>query len=204
VFKAHLSGPHVVGYRLRPRRRDHQESRCRLRQEAAHEGTENAERAARGDALAGGAQGPAAAKAIHPALAQGDFSTPRHADQLSRAPRHRIARRITLNTEVIHTGQLRPSTVNKPYASDKPIRTFWAAACSAAGVKYRFPRQLRHTYASWMLKAGEDPSWVSRRMGHKNLAVTLEKYARDIPSMNQGAGMKAAQAFRDSQAGKRS
>jgi integrase len=46
-----------------------------------------------------------------------------------------------------------------------------------------------------MFRAGEDPAWISKQMGHRNLAVTLEKYVRFIPSMNESAGMKAAAAF---------
>jgi integrase len=102
-----------------------------------------------------------------------------------------------LAAEVIHTGRLRPTTMNKPYGSDKPIRTFWRAACEAAGVKYRFPRQLRHTYASWMLRAREDAGWVSKQMGHRDVAVTLQKYVKFIPGMNEGAGSKAAAAWQE-------
>jgi integrase len=81
--------------------------------------------------------------------------------------------------------------VNQPWGNDKAIRLRWAAACTAAGVRYRFPRQLRHTYATWMLMSREDPLWVSRQLGHENVAVTLKHYAKYIPSMNPNAGMGA-------------
>ncbi len=88
-------------------------------------------------------------------------------------------------------GSIRADSVNRPWAHDKPLRNRWKAACAAAGVRYRFPRQLRHTYASWMLNGGESPLWVSRQMGHADLGVTLRVYAKFIADMAPDAGMKA-------------
>lgn len=85
---------------------------------------------------------------------------------------------------------LRPDT-GQPWGPDKPFRLVWTAALAAAGVRYRFPRQLRHTFASWMLGSGENPLWVSRHMGHANPAITLKVYARLIPDMYPDAGMRA-------------
>lgn len=85
---------------------------------------------------------------------------------------------------------LRPAT-DEPWGADKPFRVIWKAALLAAGVRYRFPRQLRHTFASWMLGANENPLWVSRHMGHTNPAFTLKVYARLIPDMFPEAGMRA-------------
>ncbi len=45
--------------------------------------------------------------------------------------------------------------------------------------------QLRHTFASLALKAGEDPTWVSKTLGHSSLKMTLEVYNRYIPSLNK-------------------
>lgn len=85
---------------------------------------------------------------------------------------------------------LRPDT-DEAWGADKPFRLVWSAALQAAGVRYRFPRQLRHTFASWMLGAGENPLWVSKQLGHKNPAITLSVYARFIPDMWPDAGMRA-------------
>ncbi len=85
---------------------------------------------------------------------------------------------------------LNPDTA-QAWAADKPFRVKWTAALLAGGVRYRFPRQLRHTFASWMLGAGENPLWVSRHMGHANPAITLRVYARLIPDMFPEAGLVA-------------
>jgi integrase len=85
---------------------------------------------------------------------------------------------------------LRPDT-GEAWGPDKPFRLVWTAALAAAGVRYRFPRQLRHTFASWMLGSGENPLWVSKHMGHANPAITLNVYSRLIPDMYPDAGMRA-------------
>lgn len=81
------------------------------------------------------------------------------------------------------------------WGNDKQIRVRWEAACAAAGVRYRPPKQLRHTYATWMLMAREDPLWVSRQMGHRDVSITLRIYVKYIPSMNPDAGMAAWRAI---------
>lgn len=85
---------------------------------------------------------------------------------------------------------LRPDS-GEAWGADKPFRLVWSAGLATANVRYRFPRQLRHTFASWMLGASENPLWVSKQMGHANPAITLKVYARFIPDMFPEAGMRA-------------
>ena len=82
---------------------------------------------------------------------------------------------------------LNPET-REPWQSDKAFRKVWTAAVASAGVRYRFPRQLRHTFASWALGAGENPLWVSRVMGHTDPAFTMRVYSRYLPAMFPDAG----------------
>jgi integrase len=46
---------------------------------------------------------------------------------------------------------------------------------------------LRHTHATLLLMAGENPKVVSERLGHANVAFTLETYTHVLPSMQEGA-----------------
>ncbi len=79
-----------------------------------------------------------------------------------------------------------------PYAADKQFREWqWRPALLKAKVRYRYPQQLRHTFASWMLGANELPQWVSRQMGHKSLTMTLDVYARWVPKADPEAGSRA-------------
>ncbi|MES2069252.1 MAG: tyrosine-type recombinase/integrase [Pseudomonadota bacterium] len=85
---------------------------------------------------------------------------------------------------------LNPNT-GKPWIDDGQIRkSAWYPLLRSASVTLRNPYQTRHTYASLMLTAGEDPFWVSVQMGHKNLQMTLKRYARWIPNRNQSGGEK--------------
>src|ERR1019366_3566308 len=57
----------------------------------------------------------------------------------------------------------------RPWETDGQIRkTAWAPALKRASVRYRYPYQTRHTYASTMLSAGENPLWVAQQMGHRD------------------------------------
>lgn len=99
------------------------------------------------------------------------------------------------HTPVGDVVERKPETVNQPWRNDKEIRKWWRRACAAAGVRYRPPKQLRHTYASWMLKFREEPLWISKQMGHADVSETLETYAKYIPSMSPDAGMGAYAAI---------
>lgn len=79
-----------------------------------------------------------------------------------------------------------------PYATDKQFREWqWRPAVERAGVRYRPPHQLRHTYATWLIGAGENIKWVSQQMGHESTQMTLDTYADWIPAMNPDAGSRA-------------
>jgi len=71
----------------------------------------------------------------------------------------------------------------------------WKRILRRAGVRYRYPYQLRHTYASMMLMAGEAPQWVATQLGHKDWAFTMRTYARWIASDTPNAGDKAVYAW---------
>lgn len=81
----------------------------------------------------------------------------------------------------------------EPWAGDKQIREWhWRALLKRAEVRYRYPYQTRHTYASTLLSAGENPVWVASQMGHKDWVMIVRTYGRWIPSVDPTAGNKAA------------
>lgn len=80
-----------------------------------------------------------------------------------------------------------------PWAGDKPIREWhWRPALVRAEVRYRYPYQTRHTYASTLLSAGENPVWVAGQMGHRDWVMIVRTYGRWIPDVDPTAGDKAA------------
>ena len=85
---------------------------------------------------------------------------------------------------------LNPNTMGA-WSSTRPIVELWSTTCTRAGVRYRPPKHLRHTYASMMLSAGENVMWVAGQLGHADWSVTAKKYARWMPSAAPEAGAKA-------------
>lgn len=82
------------------------------------------------------------------------------------------------------------------WTGDRTIREgMWIPALKKAGVRYRKPYQTRHTFASMMLMAGENPMWVAKQMGHTDWSLTAKRYARWIPSDMPDAGNKAVERW---------
>lgn len=82
---------------------------------------------------------------------------------------------------------------NARWGSDQTIRAgSWQRTLKKAGIRYRYPYQMRHTFASQALSAGENVMWVARQMGHRDWTITAKKYARWIPSIVPDAGDKLA------------
>jgi integrase len=78
------------------------------------------------------------------------------------------------------------------WQGDQPIRkTLWQWALKKANVRYRYPYQTRHTYASMMLSAGEPPMWVAKQMGHKDWTMIARRYGRWMPDADKQAGSRA-------------
>lgn len=91
-----------------------------------------------------------------------------------------------------------PATLSA-WRTDKQIREWnWRPLLKRADVRYRYPYQLRHTYASTMLSAGENVFWVAKQMGHTDPSMTARKYTRFIPSVLPDAGRKAEAIWKTS------
>ena len=64
----------------------------------------------------------------------------------------------------------------------------WTPALEKAGLEYRPPMQMRHTFATMMLSAGEDPGWVQNMMGHTSLQMIFQRYYAWIPKATRSDG----------------
>ena len=79
----------------------------------------------------------------------------------------------------------------KRWTGDMALRTRqWKTLCKRAGVRYRPPGQMRHTFASMTLMVGEPPQWVAAQMGHTDWTFTARVYYRWIPKDAGNAGEK--------------
>jgi integrase len=64
----------------------------------------------------------------------------------------------------------------------------WEPLLRRLGLRYRPPYQMRHTFATLAISAGENINWVARMLGHKSPVVTLEKYNRFVPNLTRTDG----------------
>ena len=68
----------------------------------------------------------------------------------------------------------------KPFQEDHKLRlSFWIPALKQAGVRYRPPKQTRHTYACMMISRGRNLWWLKNQMGHSSLKM-LERHYGDF------------------------
>lgn len=79
----------------------------------------------------------------------------------------------------------------RPWMDDEHFRRQWATLLRKAGVRYRFPYQLRHTFAVWCRVAGERDLWIAKTMG-TSIEMLNKHYADQWPSkadqMTEAAG----------------
>jgi integrase len=79
---------------------------------------------------------------------------------------------------------------------DRALARAFRRDCKAAGVRYRYPYQLRHTYATWALSSGENPSWIARQMGHSDTMMLFRVYGKWMPSLDPKAGSRMVDAVK--------
>ena len=68
---------------------------------------------------------------------------------------------------------------------NRPAKDYWKdysepfkRACQKAGVRFRPPYQLRHTFASQLLSGGENPLMVAEIMGHTDTSMIFRVYGK--------------------------
>jgi len=75
---------------------------------------------------------------------------------------------------------LNPRT-GKAWQTDAQLRkTLWVPLVARAGVRYRNPYQVRHTYASALLTAGTNPWYVAQQLGHADVTMVFQTYGKFI------------------------
>ncbi|MDP3795190.1 MAG: DUF3596 domain-containing protein [bacterium] len=72
----------------------------------------------------------------------------------------------------------------------------WYPTLARAGLRPRDLYQTRHTFASLMLQAGEDPAWIARMLGHTTTKMLYERYGRFIRHRTRQDGAAYLEAAR--------
>jgi len=65
-------------------------------------------------------------------------------------------------------------------------------AAEKAGLPAIRLHDVRHSYASAALAAGVQAKVVSERLGHANIAITLDTYSHVLPALQEDAAAKIA------------
>lgn len=79
----------------------------------------------------------------------------------------------------------------KPWETDQQIRrTSWTHLLKKAGVRYRNPYQVRHTYASHHVSSGCNLWWLAKQMGHETIEMIIRHYGKWIPNGGRNLGEK--------------
>lgn len=64
----------------------------------------------------------------------------------------------------------------------------WYPLLRHLGLKRRRPYQMRHTAATLMLAAGENPEWIARTLGHTTTEMLFRTYSRYVPNLTRNDG----------------
>jgi len=79
----------------------------------------------------------------------------------------------------------------EPYHPERVSRLFTQAGKRAGLPRIRL-HDLRHTYATLALACGIHPKVVSERLGHANIAITLDTYSHAVPALSEEAASRVA------------
>jgi Phage integrase family len=63
--------------------------------------------------------------------------------------------------------------------------------CRIAGLSHFTPHDLRHTFASLLLQAGENPKYVQQQLRHATLSMTTDLYGRRLRAIPIRGGVSA-------------
>jgi len=67
-----------------------------------------------------------------------------------------------------------------PY-SQRKVQALVKKVCKGAGLEFRNPHDLRHTYATLLLMAHQSPGYVQKQLGHSSFSITMDIYCHWIP-----------------------
>jgi integrase len=63
----------------------------------------------------------------------------------------------------------------------------WRPLLRRAGIRYRKPHTLRHTYASLLIQNGESLAYIRDQLGHHSIKLTVDTYGHLVPGANRAA-----------------
>ena len=80
-----------------------------------------------------------------------------------------------------------PDATGQPLTPGAFWQNIWGPLLKRAGVRYRKPHALRHTFASLLIAQGESLAYVRDQMGHQSIKITVDIYGHLVPGANKAA-----------------
>jgi hypothetical protein len=81
---------------------------------------------------------------------------------------------------------------DQPYLDEPIWNRIWACAVADSGIPFKpTAYQLRHTHASWLIDAGENPKAVMHRLGQADLRTTA-RYVHVLDETGESAARRFA------------
>jgi integrase len=109
----------------------------------------------------------------------GAVSTPKS----GRERRVALSRRLRRCLAELHMAQGRPESEVPLFPTFHPSnfnRRVWQPLCRKAKIGARQPKDLRDSFASWLLSLGAPIAWVQTQLGHSDWSTTARHYGRWI------------------------
>jgi len=98
--------------------------------------------------------------------------------------------RLKLGSEWKNNDLVFASGFGTPLSIRNLQRRHFKPLLERAGLEHIRTYDLRHSCATLLLAAGENPKVVSERLGHASIVLTLDTYSHVLPSMQQAASDK--------------
>lgn len=85
----------------------------------------------------------------------------------------------------------------EPLDANNVRRRVWYPLLRHLDIKKRTPYQTRHTFATLLLAAGENPEWIARVLGHTSTEMLFTVYSRFVPNLTRRDGSAFDRLLKD-------
>ena len=105
---------------------------------------------------------------------------------LSQARRRQLRQRLAAGPAYEEGGLVFSTALGTPLGANN-VRRILQGMLARAGVREIRFHDLRHTHATLLLMRGVHPKIVAERLGHANIAITLDTYSHVLPNLQEEA-----------------